>query len=270
MSVKIQEQQNDPSVVSSHGYVVDNSVDEYNLPKSAAEQEVTPAAAADPAAADPAAAAADPTAAAAEKPGSAPGLDAVLQEIMGLKQALQNPQQQQQQGPDPLEEVNAALATLEEQARSGDISNEELTMKSLPLIERRVEINMERKMQADSEAKGVRDAQGAFIAQNPDFLTFAQSPEAAAMINGNPILDNVSAYYAAKHMQSQAENQALSTELAAMKAEMAKTIKVAGKEQAPIVGSDAGTDAQVTKTFRGDGLDPQTGGLAALRRVRAN
>lgn len=276
MSVKIQEQQNDPGVVSSHGYVVDNSVDEYNLPKSAAEQEVTPAAAADPAAADPAAAdpaaaAADPAAAAAaEKPGSAPGLDAVLQEIMGLKQALQNPQQQQQQGPDPLEEVNAALATLEEQARNGDISNEELTMKSLPLIERRVEINMERKMQADSEAKGVRDAQGAFIAQNPDFLTFAQSPEAAAMINGNPILDNVSAYYAAKHMQSQAENQALSTELAALKAEMAKTIKVAGKEQAPIVGSDAGTDAQVTKTFRGDGLDPQNGGLAALRRARAN
>ena len=280
MSVKIQEQQNDPGVVSSHGYVVDNSVDEYNLPKSAAEQSAAPAAAdpasadpaaADPAAADPAAAAADPAAAAAaEKPGSAPGLDAVLQEIMGLKQALQNPQQQQQQGPDPLEEVNAALAALEDQARSGDISNEELTMKSLPLIERRVEINMERKMQADSEAKGVRDAQGAFIAQNPDFLTFAQSPEAAAMINGNPILDNVSAYYAAKHMQSQAENQAMSTELAALKAEMAKTIKVAGKEQAPIVGSDAGTDAQVTKTFRGDGLDPQSGGLAALRRVRAN
>ena len=283
MSVKIQEQQNDPGVVSSHGYVVDNSVDEYNLPKSAAEQSAAPAAAdpasADPASADPAAAAsaADPAspasadpAAAAEKPGSAPGLDAVLQEIMGLKQALQNPQQQQQQGPDPLEEVNAALAALEDQARSGDISNEELTMKSLPLIERRVEINMERKMQADSEAKGVRDAQGAFIAQNPDFLTFAQSPEAAAMINGNPILDNVSAYYAAKHMQSQAENQALSTELAALKAEIAKTIKVAGKEQAPIVGSDAGTDAQVTKTFRGDGLDPQSGGLAALRRVRAN
>ena len=61
MSVKIQEQQNDPGVVSSHGYVVDNSVDEYNLPKSAAEQEVTPAAAAAPAAADPAAV--DPAAA---------------------------------------------------------------------------------------------------------------------------------------------------------------------------------------------------------------
>lgn len=283
MAVKIQEQQNDPGVVSSHGYVVDNSVDEYNLPKSSASSEDAGTAAA---------AAADPgkeTSAGGEAPsvagegevkaedaaakagaGTDSGLDAVLQEIMGLKQALQNPQQQQQQGPDPLEEVNAALATLEEQAGSGDISNEELTMKSLPLIERRVEINMERKMQADSEAKGVRDAQGAFIAQNPDFLTFAQSPEAAAMINGNPILDNVSAYYAAKHMQSQAENQALTAELAAVKAEMAKTIKVAGKEQAPIVGSDAGTDAQVTKTFRGDGLDPQTGGLAALRRARAN
>ena len=291
MATKFQEQKSDAGVVSSHGYVVDNGVDEYNLPKGA------------PPADDPAAAAVDKAAAAAsgkdagtdgqqppadgqqppadgqkpqaddQKPAGeqAPqGLDAVLQEIMGLKQALQNPQQPQQQGPDPLVEIETALSTLEEQAKNGDISHEELTMKSIPLIEQRVQINMERKMQADAEAKNVRDAQGAFIAQNPDFLTFAQSPEAAAMINGNPVLDNVSAYYAAKHMQSEAKAQALETELAALKAEMAKTIKVAGKEQAQVVGSDAGTDAQVTRTYRGDGLDPQAGGLAALRRARAN
>ena len=71
-------------------------------------------------------------------------------------------------------------------------------------------------------------------------------------------------------MQSEAKVQTLETELAALKAQMANTIKVAGKEQAPIVGSDAGTDAQVTKTYRGDGLDPLSGGLAALRRARAN
>lgn len=192
---------------------------------------------------------------------------------MGIKQALSNPQQPGQQqpvGPDPLTEVNTALAALEEQARNGEISQEELTMKTIPLIEQRVQINMERKLQADAEAKNVRDAQGAFIAQNPDFLSFAQSPEAAAMINGNPVLDNVSAYYAAKHMKSEAEKQTLAAELESLKAQMANTIRVAGKEQAPIVGSDAGTDAQVTKTYRGDGLDPLSGGLAALRRARAN
>ena len=289
MATKFQEQQTDSNVVSSHGYTVDNSVDEYNLPKGAPPADDAAAASVDQAAA----AAAGKQSAEAKpdevKPGEAgeakpgeqqaatasepSGLDAVLQEIMGIKQALSNPQQpgqQQQAGPDPLTEVNTALAALEEQARNGEISQEELTMKTIPLIEQRVQINMERKLQADAEAKNVRDAQGAFIAQNPDFLSFAQSPEAAAMINGNPVLDNVSAYYAAKHMRSEAEKQTLAAELEALKAQMANTIKVAGKEQAPIVGSDAGTDAQVTKTYRGDGLDPLSGGLAALRRARAN
>jgi hypothetical protein len=294
MATKFQEQQTDSNVVSSHGYTVDNSVDEYNLPKGAPPADDAAAASVDQAAADAAGKQAaeakpgevKPGEAGEVKPGEAKpgeqqaatasepsGLDAVLQEIMGIKQALSNPQQPGQQqpvGPDPLTEINTALAALEEQARNGEISQEELTMKTIPLIEQRVQINMERKLQADAEAKNVRDAQGAFIAQNPDFLSFAQSPEAAAMINGNPILDNVSAYYAAKHMKSEAEKQALAAELESLKAQMANTIKVAGKEQASIVGSDAGTDAQVTKTYRGDGLDPLSGGLAALRRARAN
>ena len=272
MSVKHQEQPNDPGVVSSHGYVVNNSVDEYNLPKSTDPAPADPA----PAPADPAPAPADPAPAPAPapaEPGAQPaagpdGLDSILQEIAGLKQALQQPKEPAMAPGDPLAEVDAALNVLEEQARNGEISQEELTMKTIPLIEQRVQINMERKFQQESDAKSVRDAQGAFIAQNPDFVNFAQSPEAAAIVNSNPILDNVSAYFAAKHMKAEAEKSALAQQLEALKAEMAKTIKVAGKEQANIVGSDAGTDAQVAKTYRGDGLDPQSGGIAALRRAR--
>ena len=266
MSVKHQEQASDPSVVSSHGYVVNNSADEYNLPKSAdAPPTDAPPADAPPADAPPADA----------PPADAPpadnlGLDAVLQEIAGLKQALQQPQPGETAPGDPMAEIDVALKALEEQAKNGEISQEELTMKTIPLIEQRVQINMERKSQQDAQARSVRDAQGAFIAQNPDFLAFAQSPEAAAMVNGNPVLDNISAYYAAKHMKSEAEKATISQELATLKAEMAKTIKTAGTEQSTIVGSDAGTDAQVAKTYRGDGLDPQSGGLAALRRARAN
>ena len=272
MSVKHQEQPSDPGVVSSHGYVVNNSVDEYNLPKSSDPAPADPAPA-DPAPADPAPADPAPADPAPAEPGAQPaagpdGLDSILQEIAGLKQALQQPQEPAMAPGDPLAEVDTALKVLEEQARNGEISQEELTMKTIPLIEQRVQINMERKFQQESEAKNVRDAQGAFIAQNPDFVNFAQSPEAAAIVNSNPILDNVSAYFAAKHMKAEAEKSALAQQLEALKAEMAKTIKVAGKEQATIVGSDAGTDAQVAKTYRGDGLDPQSGGIAALRRAR--
>ena len=285
MSVKVQEKQQDPGVVSSHGYVVDNSA-EYIAPKAEAP-------------ADQAADAVDQAAAAAagkEAPtdgdqagqageaapegkkeesqaSSGPDLSSVLNEIMGLKQALTNPQQAEQQmqqmQADPLAEIDQAINILEQQVKEGEITSEEFTLKSIPLIEQRVQVNMERRMQQDAQAKSVSDAQGAFIAQNPDFVAFAQSPEAQALVSSNPVLDNVSAYYAAKHMQATAENQTLRAELDALKATQAEAIKNAGKTQAKVVGSDAGTDAGVDKLYRGDGLSAQQGGIAALRRARA-
>lgn len=279
MAVIQQEKQSDQNVVSSHGYVVDNS-QEYVSPRAEAKADakVEASAEAKPEAKTEAAAgqagqvtpevAATP--AAEEKGAAAPDMNSVLQEIAGLKEALMNPQQmQQQQGPDPLMEINAALATLEEQAKNGEISQEELTMKTIPLIEQRVQINMERKMAQDAEAKNVRDAQGAFVAQNPDFIPFVQSPEAAAMINGNPLFDNVSAFYAAKFAKSEAEKQTMQAQLAEMQKLQADSIKNAGKEQAKIVSGDAGTEAGAEKLFRGDGLGAQQGGVAALRQSRA-
>ena len=291
MSVTQQEKKTDPGVVSSHGYVVDNS-QEYIAPKSDPAADAVDAAAAaaagktseagpaatatadpstaDPSTADPSAGAATDDKTAASQQAAGPDLNAVLQEIMGLKQSLNNPQaMQQQQMADPIAEIDQAINVLEQQVKEGEITSEEFTLKSIPLIEQRVQVNMERKLQQDAQAKNVSDAQGAFIAQNPDFVSFAQSPEAAALINSNPVLDNVSAYYMAKHKQAEAKSQALQAELDALKATQAEAIKNAGKVQAKVVGSDAGTDAGVDKLYRGDGLSAQQGGIAALRRARA-
>jgi hypothetical protein len=284
MAVIQQEKQSDQNVVSSHGYVVDNS-QEYVSPraeaKSEASAEAKPEAKAEAAAGEadqvaPEAAAAAPAAeqgaaeqGAAEQGAAGADMSSVLQEIASLKESLLNPQQQQQQGPDPLLQIDEALNSLEQQAKEGIISNEELTMKTIPLIEQRVQINMERKMAQEAEAKSVRDAQGAFVAQNPDFIPFVKSPEAAAMINGNPLLDNVSAFYAAKHAKSEAEKQLLQAQLAEAQQLQANSIKNAGKEQAKIVSGDAGTEAGAEKLFRGDGLAAQQGGVAALRQARA-
>jgi len=274
MAVIQQEKQSEPNVVSSHGYVVDNS-QEYVSPraeaKSEASAEVKPEAKAEAASGEagqvaPEAAVAAP---AAEQGAAGADMSSVLQEIASLKESLLNPQQQQQQGPDPLLQIDEALNSLEQQAKEGIISNEELTMKTIPLIEQRVQINMERKMAQEAEAKSVRDAQGAFVAQNPDFIPFVQSPEAAAMINGNPLLDNVSAFFAAKHAKSEAEKQLLQVQLAEAQQLQANSIKNAGKEQAKIVSGDAGTEAGAEKLFRGDGLAAQQGGVAALRQARA-
>lgn len=288
MAVTRPEPKQDANVVSSHGYVVDNSQD-YTAPTAstetksgepgdaaaaaaataaataAAEAKAGEKGAADPAAADPAKA--EPAKVAAE---AGDPMAAVLQEIAGLKEALANPQQPQAgQEADPLAQIDQALGDLQEQARTGEISSEEFTMKVMPLFEQRVQINMERKSAQEKAVKSERDAQGAFIAQNPDFLSFAQSPEAAAMVNSNPVLDNVSAFYAAKHAQAEAQIQTLQQELQLLKTQQELAIKNAGQSQAKIVSGDAGTEAGAEKLFRGDGLPAQQGGLAALRRARA-
>lgn len=292
MSVTQQQKQADPNVVSSHGYVVDNS-DEYVPPASSSEESKPSAeqsseqqkpsegqAAPGPkdgeqkAAGEGATGTVNPDEGkpAGQAPSGGPDIGAVLQEIAGLKQALANPQQpgqaQQPAQPDPLAEINQALGTLEQQARDGEISQEEFTMKVMPLFEQRVQINMERKFQQEAQAKNVSDAQGAFIAQNPDFVEFAQSHEAAAMVSSNPVLDNVSAFYAAKYMQATEQAKTLQAQLQEFQAQQAQAIKNAGTKQASIVSGDAGTEAGADKTFRGDGKSAQEGGIAALRNAR--
>lgn len=295
MKVTQQQEQKLPNVVSSHAYSVDNSA-EYIAPKAEAPADDAAAAAVDQAAAaaagketstddgkagevkdgDAAAAeAASADAKAGEKgeekaTGQAePGLDlnAILAEINGLRSELRNPQGEQQMS-DPLTDIDQGIAALEQQVRDGEITSDEFTVKVMPLYEQRVQINTERKLQQEAAARNVSDAQGAFIAQNPDFINFAQSPEAAAMINGNPVHNNVSAYYASKYQQAVAQVEQVTQELNALKAQQAQSIKNAGKEQSKIVGSDAGTDSSVEKLYRGDGMTAQQGGIAALQRAR--
>ena len=283
----------DSNVVSAFGHVVDNTK-EYVAPKSEPpKQESAPAgdekAAApaekatapagegdvkgdapkvDPAAeakADPAAAKTDPAG------GNNDLLSSMAAQLQQLTQQLNSAPagaEQQQPGQDPLIQLDEQLAALQQQATAGEITYEEMIVQTAPIIEQRATLNIQRQMEQQEQQRQVQDAQGQFLQQYPDFQQFAQSPEANALVQQNPVFDHVSAYFATREQKQAAENQQLQAQIAELQKQIQTSIKGAANQQGSVVGSESG-DIGVPELYRGDGLDQQKGGIAALRRARS-
>ena len=273
----------DPNVVSAFGHVVDNT-QEYVAPKAEPpKQEVAPA----EEGAKPSAPAGEgdangdtpqvetksetPTGEA--KPEAAGGnndlLSSMAAQLQQLTQQLnQAPAGAEEQGPDPLVQLDEQLAALQQQATNGEITYEEMIVQTAPIIEQRATLNIQRQMEQQAQQRQVQDAQGQFLQQYPDFQQFAQSPEANALVQQNPVFDHVSAYFATREQKQAAENQRLQAQIAELQKQIQTSIKGAANTQGSVVGSESG-DIGVPELYRGDGLDQQKGGIAALRRARA-
>ncbi len=281
----------DPNVVSAFGHVVDNTR-EYVAPKgeppkqesapagdekaaAPAEKATAPAGEGgvkgdapkvDPAAeakADPAAAKTDPAG------GNNDLLSSMAAQLQQLTQQLnQAPAGTEEQGADPLIQLDEQLASLQQQATAGEITYEEMIVQTAPIIEQRATLNIQRQMEQQAQQRQVQDAQGQFLQQYPDFQQFAQSPEANALVQQNPVFDHVSAYFATREQKQAAENQQLQAQISELQGQIQKSIKGAATQQGSVVGSESG-DIGVPELYRGDGLDQQKGGIAALRRARS-
>lgn len=275
----------DPNVVSAFGHVVDNTR-EYVAPKSeppkresaAAEESAKPAAPAgegdvkSETVQKPGAEVQKPeekVQQTEEKGGSDDLLSSMAAQLQQLTQQLnQAPVGAEEQGPDPLVQLDEQLAALQQQATNGEITYEEMIVQTAPIIEQRATLNIQRQMEQQAQQRQVQDAQGQFLQQYPDFQQFAQSPEANALVQQNPVFDHVSAYFATREQKQAAENQQLRAQIAELQKQIQTSIKGAANTQGSVVGSESG-DIGVPELYRGDGLDPQKGGIAALRRARS-
>ena len=273
----------DSNVVSAFGHVVDNT-QEYVAPKSEPpKQESAPAGESSKPAApagesdvknDTPAAEAKTDAPAVEAKAEPAGgnndlLSSMAAQLQQLTQQLnQAPAGTEQQGPDPLVQLDEQLAALQQQATAGEITYEEMIVQTAPIIEQRATLNIQRQMEQQEQQRQVQDAQGQFLQQYPDFQQFAQSPEANALVQQNPVFDHVSAYFATREQKQAAENQQLQSQIAELQKQIQTSIKSAANTQGSVVGSESG-DIGVPELYRGDGLDQQKGGIAALRRARS-
>ena len=187
-----------------------------------------------------------------------------------MAQGGQVPGQPGQGGePDPLVQIEQQLVDLKAQAEAGEITYAEMIAQTAPLLEQSVSLRVKQDLAQEEEAKQIRGAQDAFLAENPDFMQFVNSPEATAIRQANPIFDNVSAYYAHKAKAAETAFGSLQQQLDALKAQMESSIKGAAQSQAQVVGTGGGTESAIPNLGRGDGLKPLEGGLAALKRARA-
>ena len=172
-------------------------------------------------------------------------------------------------GQDPSMAIEEQLLALQRQAEEGEITYSEMIRQTAPLIEERASMRIKQDLQQEEEAKQIRGAQDAFLAENPDFLEFTKSPEAQAIRQANPIMDNVSAYYAYKAESEKMEKANLQAQIDELRLQMQNTIKGAAGQQGAVAGTGGGESLPIQNLGRNDGLKPFEGGLAALKRARA-
>lgn len=269
--------------VSMYDLVVDNSQEHISAPSGESQapapapapaQESVPASTQEPASAQ-AQAGAQPDATGAPGEASAPDYIRDIQSQLAalnshMAQGGQTPGQPGQGGePDPLVQIEQQLVDLKAQAEAGEITYAEMIAQTAPLLEQSVSLRVKQDLAQEEEAKQIRGAQDAFLAENPDFMQFVNSPEATAIRQANPIFDNVSAYYAYKAKAAETAFGSLQQQLDALKAQMESSISGAAQSQAKVVGTGGGTESAIPNLGRGDGLKPLEGGLAALKRARA-
>lgn len=271
--------------VSMYDLVVDNSQEHISAPSGESQapapapapaqaQESVPASTQEPASAQ-AQAGAQPDATGAPGEAGAPDYIRDIQSQLAalnshMAQGGQTPGQPGQGGePDPLVQIEQQLVDLKAQAEAGEITYAEMIAQTAPLLEQSVSLRVKQDLAQEEEAKQIRGAQDAFLAENPDFMQFVNSPEATAIRQANPIFDNVSAYYAYKAKAAETAFGSLQQQLDALKAQMESSISGAAQSQAKVVGTGGGTESAIPNLGRGDGLKPLEGGLAALKRARA-
>jgi hypothetical protein len=268
-------------VVPSHGYTVDNS-QEFIPQRSEAptQPQESSQAKSDASEAKPPAAGSTATEAEGKAPAQetkAPGkndemlasMSAQLQQLTQQLNSAPVGSEQQQPTQDPLVQLDSALADLQRKAENGEITYEEMIVQTAPIIEQRATINIQRQMETQAQQRQVQDAQGQFLQEYPDFPEFAQSPAAQAMIQSNPVFDTVSSYFAAREQKAVQESQMLQSKVAELEKQIQGSIKNATVQQGGVVGGETGESVGVPTTFRGDGMDRQKGGIAALRRARS-
>ena len=269
--------------VSMYDLVVDNSQEHISAPSGESQataqepaQKPVPASTQEPAPAQAQAqAGAQPDATGAQGEAGAPDYIRDIQSQLAalnshMAQGGQVPGQPGQGGePDPLVQIEQQLVDLKAQAEAGEITYAEMIAQTAPLLEQSVSLRVKQDLAQEEEAKQIRGAQDAFLAENPDFMQFVNSPEATAIRQANPIFDNVSAYYAHKAKAAETAFGSLQQQLDALKAQMESSISGAAQSQAKVVGTGGGTESAIPNLGRGDGLKPLEGGLAALKRARA-
>lgn len=251
----------DNQAVKSGSVVADNSKEDYRTPKdeSAKDQE-TP---------DKKETSENPTGSPEDK-GDAFS-EKLSKQLEDLNNSIRSMSQGSGEGAESQEssrDYDQELLELQEKANDGDISYSELIAQSQAIQDAKTQEMVASAIDQYEQRRQVSGIHDQFLSQNPDFSDFVNSDANRIMQEANPMLDNLSSYYASRADQIAEENLALKQELADLKGQVQTSVKGAAASQSSRVGAESGTDLRRRAQQSNENLSPKEGMLAALLAQR--
>ena len=165
-------------------------------------------------------------------------------------------------------DYDGELLELQNKATEGDITYSELITQSQSIQDAKTQDTVHEAIKQYDQQQQVSGVQNNFLQSNPDFQEFVNSPENQAIQSANPMMDNLSAYYANKSQSVAQENESMKQELATLKGQMQSSIKGAAADQTLRIGTEAGGDLRGRTAQTQENMTPKQGMLAALQAAR--
>jgi len=195
-------------------------------------------------------------------------LDELNSSIKTMGAQPQGDPQGQQGSQEPARDYDSELAELQKQAADGDISYNDLISKSQAIHEAKTQDLVQNSLKQYHEEQQTRTVQERFLSENPGFQDFIASPENQALQQANPVLDNVSSYYAAKAQSAEAKATELEAQLAQLQQEREAAVGGAAQRQSGRVGTESGSDVRQSQAQGTKNLSARDGMMAALKAMR--
>ncbi len=170
---------------------------------------------------------------------------------------------------EPARDYDSELAELQTQAENGDISYNELIAKSQAIHEAKTQDMVRQEIGNYHHQQQTQSLQDRFLSENPGFESFVGSPENQAMQQANPVLDNVSAFYANEAHAAKAQVAELQAQLTALQQQREQAVGNAAGRQAQRVGTEPGTDVRQTASQPNQNMSARDSMMAVLKSMRA-
>lgn len=260
------------SAVQSGSVVADNSKEEYRTqgPTDNVEQ---PKADETPKDQSDATANTDGESGLPESAGQGGFMEKLSQQLDNLNSSIQTMGQNGQPGEqagaqEEARDFDAELQALQAQATDGDISYQDLIVKSQEIQDAKTQQTVAMALQNYDNQQQATGMQQSFLQENPEYQQFVQSPENQQMQQANPMLDDISAYYSAKASREASRASQVEAELAELKARVGTSVRAAAGVQTARVGTESGSDLRQSTKSKSDNISPRDGMLGVLQGMR--
>lgn len=168
---------------------------------------------------------------------------------------------------EPAPDYDAQMNDLQKKLSDGEITTEEFAQQQSQIMEQKMQSSMQQMMQQYQQQQSAEQAINQYMQQNPDFSNVLQSQDAQALLQNNPVFDEVAAYEHMKRQSAESQLSELQQQVQALQQERDEAIKN-GAKVTDYVSKDEGSEMRQGVEADNRNLSPEEGMRQAMRRAR--